>query len=594
MAGADGGAQLLLQELSIRDFAIIDALRIEWTPGLNVLTGETGAGKSIIVDALGAVLGDRMDPTWVRAGADRAWVEAVFCGHALPPDVAEALDASGLTPEDGQLILTRDVSSGRSASRVNARTVPLGIIQQLAERLVDLHSQASHLSLMRPKEHLGILDRYAGLEGLRGEMAARARALHDVRQQIAQLEETDRQTAREAVLLRHEVDEIDAAAIRPDEEQAIEKQRARLKNALRLRQLAETAYAALHGRENRRGAVDLLEQAAAALDELAALDPGTQLPGERLADAIDAADDLARAARRYADELEEDPAALDAIEERLLALADLKRKYGATLAEVLAYREKAAERLDAIEHHEERVAELRERELALRQDAAATAEQLSRERHAAVGRLEQRVEQELADLGMGGSRLVVALAARPDPKGLHFTDEAEPRAFDNTGADQVEFLISANPGEPPRPLARIASGGELARFMLALKSVLSEADETPVLIFDELDQGVGGRMGHVIGEKLWLLARRHQVLCITHLPQVAAYADAHYLVSKATQGERTTTSVHRLSDAERVEEVALMLGGVHAGPAARQGAAELLGSADAWKASTGARASTGA
>ncbi len=589
MAGANRGAQLLLQELSIRDFAIIDALRIEWTPGLNVLTGETGAGKSIIVDALGAVLGDRMDPNWVRAGADRAWVEAVFCGEAVPPDVAEALDASGLTPENGQLILTRDLSSGRSASRVNARTVPLAVTQQLAERLVDLHSQASHLSLMRPREHLGILDRYAGLEVLRSEMAAQARALHEVRHQIAQIEETNRQTSREAVLLRHEVEEIDAASIRPDEEQEIETQRVRLKNALRLRQLAEAAYVALHGRENRRGAVDLLEQAAAAVDELAGLDPGAQLPGERLTDAIDAADELARAARRYADDLEEDPAALDAIEERLLALADLKRKYGATLAEVLAYRDKAAERLDAIEHHEERVAELREREVELRQAAAATAEKLSRERHASVAQLERRVEQELADLGMGGARLAVALSSRTDPNGLRFSDEPEPRAFDESGADQAEFLISANPGEPPRPLARIASGGELARFMLALKSVLSDADETPVLIFDELDQGVGGRMGHVIGEKLWLLARRHQVLCITHLPQVAAYADTHYLVIKSTDGERTTTAVNRLSDAERVDEVALMLGGAHAGPAARQGAEELLSSAGAWKTAAATR-----
>jgi len=583
MAGAIGGAHLLLQELSVRDFAIIDALRIEWAPGFNVLTGETGAGKSIIVDALGAVLGDRMDPNWVRAGADRAWVEAVFCGDGVPADVVATLESSGVPLEDGQLILTRDVSSGRSASRVNARTVPLAVTQQLADRLVDLHSQASHLSLLRPREHLGILDRYAGLEGLRAEMASRARALQGVRRQVAEIEDAKRQTSREAVLLRHEVEEIDAAGVRAEEEQEIEAQRLRLKNALRLRQLAELVSVALHGRENRRGAGELLEQAAAAVDELASLDPAAHLPVERLPDAVDAADELARAARRYADELEEDPAALDALEERLLALSDLKRRYGATLAEVLAYRDQAAERLDAIEHHEERVAELGEQELELRRAAAVTAEQLSRERRAAVGRLELEVEQELSDLGMGGARLSVALSGRPDPNGLTFTDEPEPRAFDASGADQAEFLIASNPGEPARPLARIASGGELARFMLALKSVLSEADETPVLIFDEMDQGVGGRMGHVIGEKLWRLARAHQVLCITHLPQVAAYADAHYLVTKASTGDRTTTAVTRLSNEERVGEVALMLGGVRAGAAARQGAEELLSSAAVWK-----------
>jgi DNA repair protein RecN (Recombination protein N) len=583
MAGAKAGTQLLLQELCIRDFAIIDALRIEWTPGLNVLTGETGAGKSIIVDALGAVLGDRMDPNWVRAGTDRAWVEAVFFGDAVPADVAQALEASGIAPDDGQLILTRDVTSGRSASRVNARTVPLAVTQQLAERLVDLHSQASHLSLLRPKEHLGILDRYAGLEELRAEMATRARALQQVRRQIDEIEQANREASRETILLRHEVEEIEAAGIRPDEEQEIEGQRLRLKNALRLRQLAELISVTLHGRENRRGAVDLLEQASAAADELAGLDPSAQLPAQRLTDAIDAADELARAARRYADELEDDPGALDALEERLLAIGDLKRKYGATLADVLAYRDRAAERLDAIEHHEERVGELHEREGALQQAASAIAEQLSRERHAAVGPLEQIVEQELADLGMGGARLSVALSARPDPGGLQFGGEPQPRAFDESGADQAEFLIASNPGEPPRPLARIASGGELARFMLALKSVLSQADETPVLIFDELDQGVGGRMGHVIGEKLWRLARNHQVLCITHLPQVAAYADMHYLVTKASSGDRTTTAVKQLSAEERVEEISLMLGGIHAGSAARQGAEELLTSAMAWK-----------
>jgi DNA repair protein RecN (Recombination protein N) len=584
---ADHANALRLEELSVRDFAIIDAIRIELSPGLNVLTGETGAGKSIIVDALGAVLGDRMDPTWVRAGAARAWVEAVFCGGSLPADVVDVLSASGADPEDDQLILSRDVAAGRSASRINAHTVPLAVTQQIAESLVDLHSQASHLSLTRPREHLGILDRYAGLESLRAEMATRARALLGIRRQIAEAEESNRQTSREEVLLRHEMDEIDAAAIRADEEQEIEGQRARLKNAIRLRQLAEAGYAALHGRENRRGAVDLLEQAAASIHELAELDPASRLGEERLAEAIDAADELARVLRRYADELEEDPAALDAIEERLLALADLKRKYGGTLQEVLDYRDRSAERLQAIEHHEERVANLRDHEIELQDAASTIAEQLSQKRHAALEPLERAVEQELRDLGMGGARLAVALTSVADPRGIQVGSEAERRAFDESGADQAEFLIAANPGEPPRPLARVASGGELARFMLALKSVLSEADETPVLIFDELDQGVGGRMGHVIGEKLWHLARRHQVLCITHLPQVAAYADSHYLVTKATDGERTTTAVTRLGEAERVDELALMLGGAHAGPAARQGAEELVTHAQEWKSRAG-------
>jgi DNA repair protein RecN (Recombination protein N) len=586
--GAERGTPLRLEELSIRDFAIINELRIQWTPGLNVLTGETGAGKSIIVDALGAVLGDRMDPNWLRAGAERAFVEAVFCGARLPETVSDVLASSGAEPDDDQLILSRDVAASRSASRVNARTVPLNITQQIAERLVDLHSQASHLSLTRPREHLAILDRYAGLERLRSEMASRARGLLQVRREILESEQANRQTSREAELLRHEVDEIDAAEVSPREEEELEAQRLRLKNALHLRQLAEAAHASLHGRENRRGALDLVGQASQSVDEIIALDPASDLRSERLTEAMDAAEDLARALRRYADELEEDPSALEAIEERLLSLAELKRKYGATLQEVLEYRDRAAERLDGIEHHEEYIAGLREREMELREQAAQAAEALSRERGAAIGRLEQDVGRELGELGMGGARIEVALTSRADSDGLQFIGESAPRAFDESGADAVEFLIAANPGEPPRPLARVASGGELARFMLALKSVLSEADETPVLIFDELDQGVGGRMGHVIGEKLWQIARHHQVLCITHLPQVAAYADSHYLVSKATAGDRTTTEVTRLADPERVEEIALMLGGAHAGPVARQGAEELLSGAARWKAGASA------
>lgn len=575
-----------LLELTIRDFAIIASLHIDWARELSVLTGETGAGKSIVIDALGAALGNRADSTWVRDGADRAFVEAIFSVPAADVRLRAVLAELGC-PEDDLLILARDIYPGRSVSRVNGRAVPVATVQQLGERLVDVHSQAFHLSLLRVREHLEILDRHAALGDARGEMAAVARALRDVRRQIDQLESERRQGEREAVLLRHEVDEIDASAVRDGEEAELEAARSRLRHAERLRQLAADAHDALHGTEEAEGAVGLLGDAARKLEDIRALDPGFDRADGRLTEFLDLAEDLSRELRRYADGVEQDAGALPDLEERLLALADLKRKYGPTVAEVLAYRERAAARLDAVEHHEERLGELRAHEaehVRATEDAAVA---LSAARAVAARRLEAAVEAELEELGMAGSAFVVSIDHRPDPEGICLNG-GDRVAFDETGADHVEFLISANAGEAPRPLARIASGGELARLMLALKSALAAVDETPVLVFDELDQGVGGRMGHAIGEKLWRVSRVHQVLCITHLAQVAAYADAHYVAGKRLDDGRTIATVDRLGDADRVDEVTAMLAGANAGEAARRNAAELLERVVEWKASQGA------
>jgi DNA repair protein RecN (Recombination protein N) len=593
---------LHLAEVAIRDFAIVDFLRVEWTPGFNVLTGETGAGKSIIIDALGAALGDRLETQWVRSGSDRAWVEALFCLDA--GWLAEAIPELGdlAAGDDESLALSRDISSGRSASRINARTVPVGMVQRVGERLIDMASQPSHLSLSRTREHLEMLDRYARLGDLRTEMARAARSLGTLRREIRALEEGERQTQREAALLRHEVAEIDGAVISPDEEDELAARRSRLKNASRLRQLATAAHDALQGSEEGHGAVDLLTLAGDRLQEIKALDPGFSADAERLPELTDLATDLSRALRLYADSAEEDPDALDGVEERLLTLGDLKRKFGSTLQDVVAYRDQATRRLGELEHREERVADLRQREEAEVAAAEAAAKALSAARRAAARSFEQAVEREMAELGLGGGHLVVELSWRPDPEGLliaaidgevqgHLTQNSEPEtrnsppraAWSETGVDGVEFLVSLNPGELPRPLARVASGGEMARLMLALKSVLSEVDDIPVLIFDEVDQGVGGRMGHVIGEKLWRLAQSRQVLCVTHLPQVAAYADAHYSVRKVVEEGRTTTRVDRLEREARVPELAAMLGGRHAGAAAHRSAEELLERAEDWK-----------
>ena len=574
-----------LLELTIRDFAIIESLHIDWATDFGVLTGETGAGKSIVIDALGAALGDRADSTWIRSGADRAFVEAIFSIPASDERLCKLLTELGAADDD-LLILSRDVYPGRSVCRVNGRAVPVAVVEQLGQSLVDVHSQAFHLSLLRVREHLETLDRYAGLAPLRAEMAEAARSLRAIRRDVDELEVERRQGEREAVLLRHEVDEIDAAALREGEEEELQAARARLRHAQRLQQLASDAFGALQGSEEAEGAVALLGEAVRRVDEIVSIDPGFVADG-RLVELVDAVEDLARELRRYVESIEHEAGGLPEAEERLLMLAGLKRKYGPTPADVMAYRDRAAARLDAVEHHEERLGRLHSQESECLRAATNAAAALSDARAIAARRLETAVVAELEELGMAGSGFVVSLDHRPDPEGVSLGDDTERLAFDETGVDRVEFLIAPNRGEAPRPLARIASGGELARLMLALKSALAAVDQTPVLVFDELDQGVGGRMGHVIGEKLWRVSRLHQVLCITHLPQVAAYARDHYVAGKRVDADRTVATVERLAEGDRVAELTAMLAGPNAGQAARRNAQELLDQVGEWKLGNG-------
>ena len=567
-----------LTALTIRDFAIVDSLRIEWSPGLSVLSGETGAGKSIIVDALGAALGDRAESMWIRAGAERAFVEALFVVHPQADDVRTFLRELDCPIDDDLLILSRDIFVGRSVSRVNGRAFPASAAQELAARLVDVHSQAAHLSLLRTREHLEVLDRYGVLGDLRERMAQTMHALRGARSEIERLVEDRRGAEREAVLLGHEIQEIDAAGIHIGEDEELTARRSRARNAARLRQLAADAHEALRGGDESSGALDLLGVAITRVEELSSLDPSWQPSDHRLAELADGADELDRGLRRYVDAMDEDDAALEAIEERLFLLADLKRKFGPTLRDVLSYRERSGARLDALAHHEERLEELRSIEAAQLAEARTVARSLSEARTDVARRLEAAVNKQLGDLGMGSARLVIGVAPRSE------TDDGA--SLDDTGADRVEFLVASNPGEPPRPLARIASGGELARIMLAFRSALAAVDRTPVLVFDELDQGVGGRTGHTIGERLWRLARHHQVLCVTHLPQVAVYADSHYTATKRLVDGRTVANVTCLSDEQRAEEVAMMLVGPQAGETARANAEQLLGHAGEWKRQT--------
>jgi DNA repair protein RecN (Recombination protein N) len=595
--------ETMLLELSIRDFAIIDRLRIDFGPGFNALTGETGAGKSIIVDALGAILGERTGAELVRAGAASARVEGIFevDGHDAPA-IRALLQEFGLIDDeaaDEPLILSREITAaGRSTARVNGRTVTAGTLAKLGERLVDIHGQSDHLTLLRPVNHIDLLDRYAGLTAEREELAAVVAELRGVRETLASLDRDERELARRIDLLSFQAEEIAAATLRPDEEEALLAERRVLGSAERLTELADIAYRKLHGvgdddfagGKAPRAVLDLLRQVNSALLELVKLDPAMEETRAAVEEQLYLLEDATATLRDYRERVEADPRRLEEIEERLTLLKDLKRKYGATIEEVIAFGAEAESELAQIGRREERAGELREREAALLADIGARGERLSARRRAAGERLSEAVVQSIAELNMGRAQFAAQIEHADDPRGAPVTDaDGNTRhvAFDDHGIDRVEFLLAANVGEPLKPLARVASGGETARLMLALKSILSEVDTTPTLVFDEVVVGVGGRSGQVVGEKLWGLtagAQRHQVLCISHLPQIAAFADSHFRIAKHELDERTVSSVARIDGEERVDEIAAMLDGVPLTDASRANARAMLERTIAWKA----------
>ncbi|HEY77399.1 MAG TPA: DNA repair protein RecN [Thermoflexia bacterium] len=612
----------MLKELHIRDFAIIDELHLTFPPGFIVLTGETGAGKSIIIDAVELVLGGRADTTVVRAGARRALVEATFqLEPARRAALRPLLEREGLEGDEPDLLtLSREVrAEGRSVCRVNGRAVTLALLREVAQGLVDIHGQSEHLSLLRVREHLDLLDRYGDLWDLRRRVADLASRVQRVRRERADLERSERERAQRIDLLQYQIAEIEAAALEPGEEEALAEERTRLANAEQLAELLADALRAMdEGSEEAPAAMDLLGTAVRALEGLARID-GTLEPRLREAeDLMYRLQDLAEALRDYQDRVEYNPRRLAEVEERLDLIRRLERKYGSTIPEVLEYARRAAEELETLTHSEERIEELQAEEERLLAELGEAAGELSRRRREAAQRLAEEVERELQDLRMEGARFGVEFQWREDAHGVPllaavsglrcqvsgsgiepiepFNREPETSArvaFDTTGVDRVEFLVSPNPGEPLKPLAKIASGGETSRLMLALKAVLSRADETPTLIFDEIDQGIGGRVGATVGEKLWRLtlaeegAVSHQVLCVTHLPQLAGFGDLHLKVEKRVVEDRTVTRVHALEGADRVEELAQMLGA--GGEEGRRSAERILQEARSRKQEVGSK-----
>ena len=559
----------MLSELTVHNLAIIDKLNLRFGSGFSVLTGETGAGKSIIIDAVSLLLGGRGEAEVVRSGADRAAVEGTFLLDAEIQSMVGPLLAEDELEGDepGTLLLGREVRrEGRNVCRVNGRSVPLKTLEKIGQCLVDIHGQTEHLSLMRVREHVDLLDRYGGLWPLRDQVAGLVRDLRSVRCELAGLRRDEREMARRVDLLNYQVGEIQAARLHVDEEQGLAQERTRLANAEQLTALAGEAYHALYeSDEDQASAVDLLQGAARALGGLVRLDPSTEALCKAAETLGYQVQDLAESVRSFRDRIEFNPERLNQVEERLGLIRSLQRKYGETIADVLAFAERAGRELGTIEHSGERIAELEADEERLLHDLGRLGADLSARRREAGELLAAGIEAELNELSMARARFGVDVAWSDQADGAYV--EGRRVAFDSAGLDRVEFLVSPNVGEPLKPLVRIASGGETSRLMLALKTVLAQADRTPTLIFDEIDAGIGGRVGAVVGHKLWGLtvgdggkARRHQVLCVTHLPQLASYGDQHLMVRKGIVGDRTVTAVQELHDGEREQELAGMLG----------------------------------
>ena len=551
----------MLEELRIRDFAIIDDLTLQFNTGLIVFTGETGAGKSIILDALGAILGARLDTTSIRKGADRAIVEGFFRLDGPEREfINELLDREGLLEEPDRLWLGREIrAEGRTIARVNGRTVSLSVQSEIGEALVDVHGQSDHLSLLKVRNHRDLLDRFAHDQENLTLYQSQFKEWSVLGKQLAELHAIE-QTARDrADMLKYQIQEIGDARIKLDEEETLAQERTRLMNAETLSSLSQSALALLdEGTEGGSAATDLLGQAARDLAELARIDPQIQVLAQQVEDALSSVSDLAYELRGYLEGIEFNPNRLDQIEERLDLFNRLKRKYGGSLSSALSHLQSSITELEKVEGVEEQISEVTEKLTQIKQVLSNSALRLSDQRKHAASQLADGVEQQLHLLEMEKARFQVALAGVESQQGLTLGERT--LAFDATGVDQIEFLIETNPGEGLKPLAKTASGGETSRLMLALKTVLAEVDHIPTLVFDEIDSGIGGRVGMTVGGMLWNLGKQHQVLCVTHLPQLAAFGDQHFNVSKHSNNGRTATRVEQLQGESRVEELAAMLG----------------------------------
>ncbi|NWG35499.1 MAG: DNA repair protein RecN [Chloroflexi bacterium] len=557
----------MLNELHIQNFAIIDKLDLRFGPGLIILTGETGAGKSIILDAVVMLIGGKADTTYVRTDSDAALVEGVF--QLKGPEreaVHEILKREELMDDPDYVTLSREIrKEGRSVARINGRTVAVSLLKEIGALVVDIHGQAEHLSLLDSRAHLGLLDRYAEISRPLSDYRQTYHALLNLRRELNELRKAQADADRRIEMLTYQVEEIEAARLKAGEDEELRKERDRLANAESLAQNAQEALAILdEGSPDMPAASDLIGQAAQALTALAKLDPAQNELANQADMLLETMSDIVHTLRDYLEEIEFNPRRLEEVEERLDLLHSLKRKYGGSIQAVIAYGQDARRQLETITGAAERIEELELQEAKLLETLAKQGSLLSEKRNLAAEAMSRGIEAELNDLRMSAAKFRVDFQTRPDPNGIPLGN-GDRVAFDHNGFDRVEFLIAPNPGEGLKPLVKIASGGETSRLMLGLKNVLARADEVPSLIFDEIDQGIGGRVGMTVGQKLWNLSRNHQVFCVTHLPQLAVFGDEHYQAQKLVRGSRTITRVERLDGEARLLELSQMLGEVGEG-----------------------------
>jgi len=578
----------VLDELTVKGFGIIEA--ITWKPaeGLNVITGETGAGKSLVVDAVEALLSGQVQEEDIRHGSDEARVEGIF--RIAPQDregpLHELLSEKGLEADDDALLLTCDFRrQGRTTPRVNRLAVSRSLLRDIGGTLVDIHGQSEHLSLLNKDRHLDFLDAYARTLDLRHDFSAMAAELHQIERDIKALSRNEQELARQKELLTFQIDEIEKAELREGEDEELGKELTLLTSAEKLKSASYEIYRIIYGDDSvsvSSSAVDKVNEVLPVLKNVVETDPSLQTKLGYLEEIVHGLEELAREVRSYGDNLNYDPQRLEEVQTRLELLRSLKRKYGDSIGGVLNYLAKAGAELGGLTSSGERREQLEEQREQLKKEMGALACRLSERRGRAAQKLATAVKKELADLNMAQVEFNVSVTQEASSEGIPFPD-GECYRFDSTGVDDVAFIASTNPGEPMKPLDRIASTGEVSRFMLALKSALAEADTIPVLIFDEIDIGVGGRSGEIIGRKLWNLSRSHQVICVTHLPQIAAFADAHYSVSKRTAGDRTVSTIEALQGDSCRNELAVMIAGPRYTATALKAAGELMGKAGAWK-----------
>lgn len=557
----------MLLELSIKDFAIIDSLTISFGPGLNIFTGETGAGKSIIMDAISLILGDRASSDIIRASCEEAQVQALFDISGLKSGaLRDLLKESGAEASSDDLIVKRVVQrAGRNRIYINGSLATLVTLTEVGRRLIDIYGQSEHQSLTRPEEHIEVLDSYGGFQNLRTYMAGAYREYLSLKRERDALLQDSRSSAEKRDLLSFQLKEITDAGLKPGEDIELKKDKERLQGSGKIRAVTEEAERAVYS--DAGSITERLGTVVRALKEAALLDDRLQKTTETLEASLFELEDAGSFLRDYTDSIEADPEALEAISDRLDLIHKLRKKHGDTIEAILLKKGSLEKELSNLENSDFRLGELEARVKTAGEKAQTAAVNLSDARKTAAKELEARIEEELSSLGMGGTLFETSIEEERNPDGsLRFSER---------GADRVSFFIATNKGEGLKPLAKVASGGELSRIMLAMKSVIASG-RVPTLIFDEIDTGVSGAMAQVVGLKLKEVSRSNQVLCITHLPQVAAFGDRHFSVAKKSTGGRTMTTVEEVSGDERVAHISAMLGGLKVTETTRKHASELL------------------